>query len=108
MRLLWITLMCHPSHYEEFTSISPDAVPEEVAPQRGWCSQVCCTGLIAGVKLYQMTLRAFLGGHCRFEPSCSDYFIASVKKSGPWRGTIKGLWRICRCQPFCKGGYDPP
>ncbi len=64
--------------------------------------------LIAGVRFYQMTFRFFLGGHCRFEPSCSEYFIQAVQKYGPLKGATRGIGRICRCHPFCKGGYDPP
>jgi hypothetical protein len=63
--------------------------------------------LLALVWLYRHSLRVLLGGHCRYTPSCSEYFIGAVKKYGPWRGTLKGLWRIMRCHPFAKGGYDP-
>lgn len=64
--------------------------------------------LIAGVRLYQIFLSPFLGGMCRFEPSCSNYFIQAVEKHGPIRGSLMGVWRIIRCNPFCKGGHDPP
>jgi uncharacterized protein len=64
--------------------------------------------LIGLVKLYQVTLGPFLGGRCRFEPSCSNYFIEAVRKHGPVIGALKGIWRICRCHPFHPGGYDPP
>jgi uncharacterized protein len=59
------------------------------------------------VLLYRATLGQFLGGRCRFEPSCSQYLIDAVKKHGMVRGTWRGLKRIGRCNPFCKGGYDP-
>lgn len=64
--------------------------------------------LIGGVRMYQWTLGPFLGGNCRFHPSCSNYFIQAVEKHGAIRGAIKGIWRICRCHPFTPGGYDPP
>jgi putative membrane protein insertion efficiency factor len=64
--------------------------------------------LIVLVRLYQCTLSPFLGGQCRFEPSCSHYFIAAVQKYGAVRGALKGLRRILRCHPFHPGGYDPP
>ncbi|MEW4487809.1 membrane protein insertion efficiency factor YidD [Thalassoglobus sp. JC818] len=64
--------------------------------------------LILMVKLYQVTLGPFLGGRCRFYPSCSNYFIQAVRKHGPIKGAWKGLYRLCRCHPFCEGGYDPP
>jgi uncharacterized protein len=64
--------------------------------------------LIGAVQIYQYTLSPLLGRHCRFEPSCSAYFIQSVQKHGAIRGTLRGIWRICRCHPFHPGGYDPP
>lgn len=74
-----------------------------------WCSVVFPSlFLIAGVRVYQWTLSPILGGHCRFSPSCSHYFIQAVRKYGPWKGSGKGVLRICRCHPFHPGGYDPP
>ena len=64
--------------------------------------------LVLLVKIYQKTISNLYGDICRFEPSCSHYFIGAVKKHGAIIGTVKGLWRICRCNPFNKGGYDPP
>ncbi len=64
--------------------------------------------LIAGVRCYQLLLRPLLPPLCRFQPSCSEYFIAAVNKYGPVRGACKGVWRICRCGPWTRGGYDPP
>ncbi|MFA5863746.1 MAG: membrane protein insertion efficiency factor YidD [Phycisphaerae bacterium] len=62
--------------------------------------------LILTVQGYQRTLGRVLGGRCRYFPTCSEYFIGAVEKYGPWRGTLKGLWRILRCNPFAKGGFD--
>lgn len=64
--------------------------------------------LIVAVRGYQVTLGPFLGGNCRFTPSCSNYFILAVQKHGPYRGAIKGVWRVLRCNPFTPGGIDPP
>jgi hypothetical protein len=64
--------------------------------------------LIGLVRLYQWTLGPMLGRRCRFEPSCSEYFIGSVRKYGAIRGTLRGIWRICRCNPWNPGGHDPP
>lgn len=64
--------------------------------------------MIALVRVYQWGIRPLLPPTCRFEPGCSEYMIQSVKKHGPIVGGAKGVWRICRCNPFCKGGYDPP
>ena len=64
--------------------------------------------LIAGVRIYQLGLRPLLPSVCRFQPSCSEYFILAVRKYGPLRGAWKGAGRICRCHPWHPGGYDPP
>ena len=64
--------------------------------------------LILLVRVYQLTLSPLLGRCCRFQPSCSQYFIEAVQKYGAIRGAWRGLCRICRCHPFRPGGYDPP
>lgn len=64
--------------------------------------------VIALVRVYQWCIRPLLPPTCRFEPGCSEYMIGAVKKYGPIVGGAKGVWRICRCNPFSKGGYDPP
>lgn len=63
---------------------------------------------IGCVRIYQYTLSPLIGPVCRFEPSCSRYFIGAVEKYGLLRGGAKGVARICRCHPWHPGGYDPP
>ena len=65
-------------------------------------------GVIALVRLYQVTLSPLVGRQCRFEPTCSNYMIQAVEKYGVVRGVPKGLWRIVRCNPFGRGGIDLP
>jgi putative membrane protein insertion efficiency factor len=64
--------------------------------------------LIALVRCYQLVLSPLLGPSCRFQPTCSAYFIEAVRKYGAIRGGARGVWRICRCHPLNPGGYDPP
>jgi uncharacterized protein len=64
--------------------------------------------LIAAARVYQWTLSPLVGRQCRFEPTCSAYFIEAVRKYGAVRGIWLGLRRIARCHPFHPGGYDPP
>ena len=59
------------------------------------------------VRVYRVTFGIFMGGHCRFQPSCSQYMLDAVAKHGPWRGGWMGTKRICRCHPFGGSGYDP-
>ncbi len=44
---------------------------------------------------------------CRYQPSCSEYAALAWGLHGPWKGTRLALWRVLRCQPFCRGGFDP-
>ena len=44
---------------------------------------------------------------CRFKPTCSAYALEAYKKRGFFVGTILTVWRILRCNPFSRGGYDP-
>ena len=64
--------------------------------------------IIALVNLYRATLGPFLGGRCRYQPTCSQYMIDAVNKYGALKGGWKGLCRICRCHPWGGCGYDPP
>ena len=63
--------------------------------------------LVTCILLYQVTLSPWLGGHCKYRPTCSEYCIDAITRRGPLRGALLGAWRICRCNPFGKGGYDP-
>lgn len=68
-----------------------------------------CRRLILWMVLfYRVTLGRFMGGQCRYLPTCSQYMLDAVEKHGPARGFCRGLWRICRCHPWSAGGYDPP
>ena len=64
--------------------------------------------LAALVRTYQRFVSPFLGPTCRFQPTCSVYFLESLKSHGAFRGSIRGLRRICRCHPWSRGGWDPP
>lgn len=73
-----------------------------------WLWRLPARLLIGSVRVYQWTIGPFFAGQCRFQPTCSHYFIQAVEKHGAIRGALKGLCRICRCHPFHPGGYDPP
>ncbi len=60
------------------------------------------------VRFYQLVIGPTLPRVCRFYPSCSEYFVLAVHKHGPVKGACKGVWRVCRCNPFNPGGFDPP
>jgi uncharacterized protein len=70
-------------------------------------NRIASSILVAMVFLYRVTLGPFMGGHCRFDPTCSQYMLDAVAKHGPWRGAWRGLKRIGRCHPWGGHGYDP-
>jgi uncharacterized protein len=74
----------------------------------GWPKAIVVFAVLVPVRFYQVVIGPLLPKVCRFYPSCSDYFILAVYKYGPLRGTCKGVWRVCRCNPLSAGGYDPP
>lgn len=45
--------------------------------------------------------------HCKYIPCCSSYALEAIKKHGCIKGTALAVWRILRCNPFSRGGYDP-
>ena len=63
--------------------------------------------IIRCVRVYQREASPRLRGTCRFEPSCSEYMIASVTRYGSVKGVARGFYRICRCRPP-NGGADLP
>ncbi|MDD4311317.1 MAG: membrane protein insertion efficiency factor YidD [Eubacteriales bacterium] len=63
--------------------------------------------LIAIVRGYKKYISPLLPPSCRFTPTCSEYAMEAISKHGAWKGSWLALWRILRCNPFCKGGYDP-
>ncbi|MDR3112638.1 MAG: membrane protein insertion efficiency factor YidD [Elusimicrobiota bacterium] len=58
------------------------------------------------IKAYRFISKG-LPARCRFEPSCSLYAYEAIEKFGIFKGVFLSLIRILRCNPFCKGGYDP-
>ena len=63
--------------------------------------------LIGVIKLYQKAVSPLKIPSCRFTPTCSQYAVEAIKIHGAFKGGMLAVWRILRCNPFCKGGYDP-
>ena len=59
------------------------------------------------IKIYQRILSPLFPPSCRFIPTCSEYSYQALKKYGVIKGSVLSIWRILRCNPFNKGGYDP-
>ena len=63
--------------------------------------------LLAAIRTYQLTLSAWLGGQCRFSPTCSRYAEEAIRSLGATRGSFLAARRVLRCNPFGRGGLDP-
>jgi putative membrane protein insertion efficiency factor len=63
--------------------------------------------LIGGIRVYRATLSGAFGSRCRFYPSCSHYAEDAIAMHGAARGSVMATWRILRCQPFGRGGFEP-
>lgn len=64
--------------------------------------------LVFLIKLYRRYISPFKGRQtCLYTPTCSLYAIEALNKYGAVKGSILAIWRILRCNPFSKGGYDP-
>jgi len=59
------------------------------------------------IRLYQKFISPMFPPSCRFYPTCSEYAAQSISKHGALKGGVKAIWRILRCNPFNKGGFDP-
>ncbi len=65
------------------------------------------TWLIGLIRLYQRCVPRTHRGACRFAPTCSAYAVEALQRYGLIVGTALAVWRILRCNPLCRGGYDP-
>jgi putative membrane protein insertion efficiency factor len=63
--------------------------------------------LLGAISLYRLTLSGWLGGQCRFSPTCSHYAAEAIRTHGAMRGTLFATRRVLRCNPFGRGGLDP-
>jgi len=64
--------------------------------------------LLLPIRVYQQTFSKTLPANtCRYYPTCSHYTYQAIYKYGAIKGGWMGFWRVLRCNPFSKGGYDP-
>lgn len=63
--------------------------------------------LISLIRFYQRGISPYTKPKCKYYPTCSEYGIQAIERFGAFKGTILTIWRILRCNPFSKGGYDP-
>ena len=62
---------------------------------------------IALLRAYKFAISPLFPPSCRYVPTCSEYAIEAVERHGVLRGSVLAFWRLLRCHPFVKGGFDP-
>jgi putative membrane protein insertion efficiency factor len=68
---------------------------------------VLARAMIAAIRFYRKGISPLKPPACRFYPTCSAYGQEAIEKYGAVRGGWLLVKRLARCQPFCKGGFDP-
>lgn len=72
-----------------------------------WAGAPARAVLLGGIELYRLTLSGWLGGQCRFLPTCSRYADDAIRTHGAIKGSSLAVRRVLRCNPFGRGGLDP-
>ena len=88
-------------------SAADPARPDPWDPSLPRWARLANLPFIAGVWFYRVTLSRLTGRYCRFTPTCSQYALDAYHTHPPIRATRLTLWRLARCQPLARGGYDP-
>ena len=70
-------------------------------------SRFLAASLMLFIEAYRRVVSPFLGRHCRYHPTCSQYALEAVARYGPLSGSARALARLARCHPLSSGGYDP-
>ena len=63
--------------------------------------------LVAPIRLYQRLISPALPRRCKYHPSCSEYAVQSLRRHGLVKGSALAGWRLLRCNPWSRGGFDP-
>jgi uncharacterized protein len=63
--------------------------------------------VLAPIVVYQRVISPALPRRCKYEPTCSAYAVQAIREFGILRGLVLAAWRLLRCNPFSRGGFDP-
>ena len=84
------------------------SMPERALIDTNPLRNALARSLMGMIRLSQLTLSPFIGGQCRFHPTCSSYALDVLESQGPLKGSWLALRRLLKCHPFHPGGFDPP
>jgi putative membrane protein insertion efficiency factor len=88
-------------------SAEPAPTTPRVPASTSWPVRLARELVSAPIVLYRRVLSPLKPPTCRFSPTCSAYAHEAILRHGVFRGGALAVWRILRCQPFARGGYDP-
>jgi putative membrane protein insertion efficiency factor len=63
--------------------------------------------VVRAIRSYKLYISPLFPPSCKHSPTCSQYTIEAIEKYGVLKGGFLGAWRLLRCNPFSKGGFDP-
>ena len=63
--------------------------------------------LLMLIRFYQRAISPWRPPCCKYIPTCSNYAVQAITRVGAFKGGALALWRLLRCNPFSRGGYDP-
>ncbi|MGH2857664.1 MAG: membrane protein insertion efficiency factor YidD [Solirubrobacteraceae bacterium] len=72
-----------------------------------WASRLPRRAAVLPIRGYQLLLSPLVGERCKYYPSCSEYAVQAVRRFGILRGLVLAGWRLLRCNPWSRGGFDP-
>ena len=73
----------------------------------GRLARIARTVASGPILVYQRAISPALPRRCRYEPTCSRYAVQAISEYGILRGSVLAIWRLLRCNPWSRGGYDP-
>lgn len=89
------------------TTALPESVTEPVRPVMEWRERPLTFVALRLIRFYQRFISPGLPPSCRFHPTCSRYTYEAIERFGVWQGGYLGVRRVCRCNPWHPGGFDP-
>lgn len=72
-----------------------------------WLKALPRRAAVVPIRGYQLLLSPMVGERCKYYPSCSEYAVQAVRRFGILRGLVLAGWRLLRCNPWSRGGFDP-
>lgn len=76
-------------------------------PRIGLVLEMLRRAVVAPIRVYQIVLSPLVGKRCKYYPSCSEYAAQAITRFGILRGLALTGWRLLRCNPWSRGGFDP-